>query len=87
MKRTPLKRISKKQAERNRLFNEAVPVKIGRCEECGKLANLDRHHKIHRSQGGKDTPDNIAYLCRICHMKAHGQVVIDSEPQWNKGGL
>ena len=72
MKRTPLKRISKKQAERNRLFNEAVPVKIGRCEECGKFANLDRHHKIHRSQGGKDTPDNIVYLCRICHMKAHG---------------
>ena len=72
MKKILLKRISKKQTEKNRLFNEAVPVKIGRCEECGKLANLDRHHKVHRSLGGKDTPDNIIYLCRICHMKAHG---------------
>lgn len=34
---------------------------------------LDGHHKRKRSLGGTDDPSNIAYLCRSCHMKEHGQ--------------
>ena len=40
------------------------------CEYCNKTS-VDIHHLIFRSQGGKDTPQNLMALCRECHTKAH----------------
>ena len=42
------------------------------CQICSALA-VDIHHIIKRSQGGKDTPDNLIALCRECHTKAHNE--------------
>ena len=32
---------------------------------------LDLHHKIPRSQGGTDAPDNLITWCRKCHKQWH----------------
>jgi hypothetical protein len=32
---------------------------------------VDLHHKILRSQGGKDVPSNLVGLCRFHHSQAH----------------
>lgn len=47
----------------------------GLCEECGKPPDwrgLAPHHIKFRSQGGKDTYNNLKMLCGKCHSKAHG---------------
>jgi 5-methylcytosine-specific restriction endonuclease McrA len=31
------------------------------------------HHIIYRSNGGKDTPDNVVMVCRKCHVKLHSE--------------
>jgi len=40
------------------------------CENCG-CKSVDIHHLIFKSQGGKDSADNLIALCRKCHEKAH----------------
>ncbi|MGE5628939.1 MAG: HNH endonuclease [Solirubrobacterales bacterium] len=41
-----------------------------RCELCGRLA--DKHHIVHRSDGGVDFPLNIIYLCSEHHRGKDG---------------
>jgi len=41
-----------------------------RCEICGNIA--DKHHIVHRSQGGADFPLNIKYLCHEHHRGKYG---------------
>lgn len=41
-----------------------------RCEICGKKA--DRHHIVHRSEGGLDFDLNIKYLCDEHHRGING---------------
>jgi hypothetical protein len=44
---------------------------LGPCEQCGKPA-FDRHHKD--GDTGNNTPENVAILCRRCHMKTDGRL-------------
>lgn len=47
----------------------------GRCERCKQLPDfrgMHKHHKKHRSQGGKDDMKNIILLCAKCHAAEHG---------------
>jgi hypothetical protein len=40
------------------------------CQSCGKYKNqqdLEVHHVIPRSEGGKDAPTNLVTLCKHCH--------------------
>lgn len=42
------------------------------CSECNKefeLKDMDLHHKISVSFGGKETEDNLTLLCKECHKK------------------
>jgi hypothetical protein len=44
----------------------------GICPECNKLKEfeeMDLHHIISRSNGGRETEENLILLCRICHHK------------------
>lgn len=41
-----------------------------RCEICGKSA--DKHHIVHRCEGGLDYPLNIKYLCADHHRGSKG---------------
>jgi 5-methylcytosine-specific restriction endonuclease McrA len=72
MKRTPLRRQSKKGAARGRrlakLKMELLKEFHGHCEVCGcSRLPIDLHHIVKRSQGGKDTAENTCLLCRWCH--------------------
>jgi len=42
-----------------------------RCAKCGRGGSLHVHHRIRRSQGGQDTPENLITLCQECHRWAH----------------
>lgn len=44
-----------------------------KCEECGRLKPLQFHHKIFRSHGRVDTPENGKALCGDCHDVPHGR--------------
>ena len=40
------------------------------CELCDGISGLQKHHIVKRSQGGKDSLDNLILLCWQCH---HGK--------------
>lgn len=78
MKRTPLRKVSKKQAIRNREWNKTVAFLVAdrakyHCENCGQLPDwrgLQGHHIIKR-RFNNDDPDNIEILCAKCHNVRH----------------
>lgn len=41
------------------------------CEVCERRLGVDPHHRIYRSQGGHDVPENLVWLCRACHDDVH----------------
>lgn len=51
------------------------------CQYCRMAHAVDIHHIIFRSQGGKDTIDNLIGLCRACHNKAHAKEITAEELQ------
>jgi 5-methylcytosine-specific restriction protein A len=70
MKRTPIRKQSKKQLKRMRAIAGIEKPEL--CETCHKNRAMDWHHKIHRSQGGTDDRYNLLALCRLCHLELHG---------------
>jgi hypothetical protein len=42
------------------------------CERCELRPGVHVHHRTFRSQGGDDIPENMQWLCHICHDAAHG---------------
>jgi 5-methylcytosine-specific restriction endonuclease McrA len=44
----------------------------GRCK-CGRFIEpgTPPHHKIHKSQGGEDTMENLEMKCIYCHDEEH----------------
>jgi 5-methylcytosine-specific restriction endonuclease McrA len=42
------------------------------CWLCDMRPGAHIHHRIHRSQGGGDTPENLVWLCMVCHSEEHG---------------
>lgn len=82
LKRTPLRKVSKKQAEKNKLWlkikGERIAYLVEKydycpCEYCkavvGKLGRA-AHHIIRRWRSGTDTPGN----CYICHRQCHDYI-------------
>jgi 5-methylcytosine-specific restriction endonuclease McrA len=41
------------------------------CWDCDMRPGIHIHHRIHRSQGGGDVPENLVWLCGRCHDEAH----------------
>jgi hypothetical protein len=57
-----------------------------KCVNCNKkTGKLHAHHIVFRSQGGKDTIDNLVTLCEGCHKKVHeGKLKLDLKGKSNK---
>jgi 5-methylcytosine-specific restriction endonuclease McrA len=79
MRRTPLRRISKKRKQQLDIYSDlrrehllAHPY----CRNCLKPAT-DIHHRKPRGRGGKlNDPTNFVSVCRQCHKKIH------DNPKW-----
>jgi 5-methylcytosine-specific restriction endonuclease McrA len=42
-----------------------------RCQSCGRMSNLEVHHKQFRSHSGEDSELNLITLCQECHSQTH----------------
>ena len=52
------------------------------CQKCGEKKKIERYHKD--SNPGNNSIENIAFLCRRCHMDADGRLELFSKfPQLN----
>ncbi len=48
------------------------------CRGCGQSAH-HIHHIVYKSQGGSDEPENLVWLCNLCHLAAHRGKPADHE--------
>jgi len=61
-----------RQAKWNRLRRFVYRRSGYACEKCGVSGvRLVAHHRIPRSQGGADSPENLMCLCENCHTEIH----------------
>ncbi len=42
-----------------------------RCQSCGRMSNLEVHHRKFRSHSGADSEENLITLCTACHAGVH----------------
>jgi 5-methylcytosine-specific restriction endonuclease McrA len=79
MKRSPIRKISKKKAAEMRIEAELRAKLLeehgGLCQNCGKWPDgygLSLHHTLFKSRGGKTSTENCQLICLSCHQKFHG---------------
>lgn len=71
----------KQESERERQKNwramaTAVTKRDGKhCRVCGTPRELDLHHLLMRSLGGRDEAHNLIWLCRGEHRAVHGHAL------------
>jgi 5-methylcytosine-specific restriction endonuclease McrA len=80
LRRTPLRRVSKKRAEALKVYrvNKASYLLANPfCQVCETEKAIDIHHKLSLGRGGKlnDTTIFMA-VCRSCHNQIH------NNPKW-----
>ena len=86
MKKTPLKRVSKKRAQQLReeaKLKQKLLEKTdedyetrGCCPICGRwpdFRGLSPHEKVFRSHAGKPSEENTSLACGKCHSRSHGR--------------
>jgi hypothetical protein len=76
LKKTPLRKRSKRQSRRERELSKSKQVVLARaggmCEVPGCLREAKSvHHRRLRSQGRDDSPDNLIALCAEHHEAVH----------------
>jgi len=54
----------------NMIIDEAGTYR--RCCSPSDFRGMEKHHVIHRSQGGGDEPENLMYVCAKCQSAQHG---------------
>jgi 5-methylcytosine-specific restriction endonuclease McrA len=54
----------------------------GMCELCKTATAVVRHHRLRRSQGGKNTLRNLLHLCVGCHDRVHTYPTLSYEQGW-----
>lgn len=89
MRRTPLRRRSKKAVAAQRQYLAACRLvrqrSAGLCEARGILphrcqgAAREFHHVKRRSQGGANTPENLRHLCSEAHRVIHAEPALAAE--------
>jgi 5-methylcytosine-specific restriction endonuclease McrA len=82
MKRTPIRRISKRKIEQKKqeakLTQELLKKSDGLCAICHNPADwrgFSKHEKVFRSHGGDPIDKgNCVLICAKCHSRLHGIV-------------
>ena len=54
----------------------------GRCRVCSERG-LEVHH-IHYDNVGRESPEELVYLCQPCHVKEHKYKLEDREEHWRE---
>ena len=70
------------QARWERVRQAAFADKGRRCSKCGKAGALEVHHVKPLEQGGTNDLQNLAILCRGCHIAAHRPQPHEREQAW-----
>ena|SRR5208282_6358955 len=53
-------------------IEEVAENEIGwRCQFCGRMSDLEVHHREFRSHSGADSEENLITLCSECHARVH----------------
>lgn len=66
-----------KKRKLNKSFNylsSNPKPKDGRCQKCGEIKPLTKHHVIPKSDNGPSAQWNLKWICRDCHDEIHGIV-------------
>ena len=73
-----MKQIGKKgfkdKKELSAITPELEAMSEGKCMQCGKAPDfrgLQKHHLVHRSQGGDNSLANVQMWCGSCHDAEH----------------
>ena len=54
------------------------------CESCRHRPGTELHHVKLRSRGGDDVPDNLVWICALCHRALHGNPYVDiDDTRWD----
>jgi 5-methylcytosine-specific restriction endonuclease McrA len=85
LKRTPLRRQSRRHRAGQRAWSRVTAQRIaecgGRCQVAGPGCSgkaSEGHHRLARSQGGKHEAGNCLPVCHGCHRTIHAR------PAWAK---
>lgn len=89
LKKSPLRRITPKQAKRLRKQSTETKKLIEECEgiclECGTFNTLynplGQDHILQRGKGGSDDPKNKRLRCWNCHQKRHNGMAREQHPE------
>jgi hypothetical protein len=84
VKKSPLKRVSKKQQARLRIYYKLRADYLAQhpvCEVCGSNGSQDIHHKAGRGSRLNDTEHFVA-CCRQCHRWIHDNANEAREKGW-----
>ena len=54
----------------------------GICEICGHAPAVHRHHRLRRSQGGRNILEHLLHLCDFCHRMVHANPVLAYDRGW-----
>jgi 5-methylcytosine-specific restriction endonuclease McrA len=73
-----LPRLRLDAASYERLRQQVLRRDGWRCQACGRMSNLEVHHKEFRSLLGDDSEANLITLCTVCHTCAHRTRVLGS---------
>ena len=80
MRRTPLRRVSRKRAQALKIYRVSKSDYLSvhpTCEVCAESEATDIHHKLPLGRGGKLNDSSIFLaVCRVCHNKIH------HDPKW-----
>ncbi|PKE70963.1 hypothetical protein CW662_00230 [Macrococcoides caseolyticum] len=72
--------LGESRVEKYKRNERYIPTKIkeevinrdnGICKRCGSGENLQFHHHIRFSEGGRHDVDNLMLLCNVCHTEEH----------------
>lgn len=88
MKRSPLRSKAKKRPGLILARLECRERAGGLCEiatplcPAGLHQGAQAHHRLRRSQGGQDTPENLMWLCNGAHTHVHAHPAESFEKGW-----